>query len=338
MPAAGDGKVDWASGIGAGPYKLDKFEPGVSAQMTKFANYHRQTWFDAVNMVGINDANSRVNSLLSGEVDAISDVDLKTVEMLRQTEGIEIDVVPSGQLVSMDMQTNKGPFDNADVRLALKYALDRQEILDKIVFGFGSLGNDHPIGPNIPYAAPIDQRSYDPDKARFHWKKAGAEGLTIPISTSDVAYNGAIDMCLLYQQSAAKAGIKLDVIREPNDGYWSNVWLKKPFAVASYGQRATPDMMFSTFYRDGAPWNTTQWHDDKFQNLLLEAKAELDDKKRAAMYADMQQLCRDDGGTIVPFFFSLVNARTSKVKHGPKQGSDWQMEGGRAYQRWWFEG
>jgi len=338
MPADGEGKVDWQSGNGAGPYKLDSFQPGVNAQLSKFKGYHRDAWFDAVTMLGINDANARVNSLMSGEVDAISDVDLKTVEMLKSTQGLEVDVVPSGQLVSMDMQTNKGPFDNADVRLALKYALDRKEILEKIVFGYGSLGNDHPIGPNIPFAAAIEQRGYDPDKAKFHWKKSGVGDITIPISTSDVAYNGAVDMCMLYQQSAAKAGIKLDVVREPNDGYWSNVWLKKPFAVASYGQRATPDMMFSTFYRDGAPWNTTQWHDDKFQSLLLAAKAELDDKKRAQMYAEMQQLCRDDGGTIVPFFFSLVDARSSKVKHGPKLGSDWQMEGGRAYQRWWFEG
>lgn len=337
MPSDGEGKVDWQSGIGAGPYKLDEFQPGIGAKGTKYANFHRQTYFDAVEMIGINDANARVNSLVSGEADAISDVDLKTVSLLKQTPGVEIDVVPSGQLVSMDMQCNQAPFDNPDVRLALKYALDRQEILQKIVQGFGSLGNDHPIGPNIPYFANIEQRVYDPDKAKFHWRKAGAEAVTIPISTADVVYNGVVDMCVLYQQSAAKAGIKIDVIREANDGYWSNVWLRKPFVVASYGQRATPDMMFSTFYRKGAPWDTTKWNNEKFQDLLLKAKAELDEKKRAAMYAEMQQLCRDEGGTIVPFFMSLVDARRSNVKHGPKQGSDWQMEGGRAYQRWWFE-
>ena len=96
-------------------------------------------------------------------------------------------------------------------------------------------------------------------------------------------------------------------------------------------------MMFSTFFREGAPWNTTKWHNDKFQELLLKAKSELDEKKRADMYFEMQQLCRGEGGTIVPFFMSLVDARRSNVKHGPKQASDWQMEGGRAYQRWWFE-
>ncbi|MGE3874792.1 MAG: ABC transporter substrate-binding protein, partial [Parvibaculaceae bacterium] len=194
-----------------------------------------------------------------------------------------------------------------------------------------------PIGPNIPFYAQLEQRTFDPDKARHHWKKAGAEGMTVPISTADVVYNGVVDMCVLYQQSAAKAGINIDIVREPNDGYWSNVWLTKPFVVASYGQRATPDMMFSTFFRTGAPWDTTKWSNQRFQGLLLEAKAELDEKKRIAMYSEMQQLCRDEGGTIVPFFMSLVDARRSNVKHGPHQASDWQMEGGRAYQRWWFE-
>ena len=235
--------------------------------------------------------------------------------------------------------------DPADGALALRtghydlgvMALDRQEILDKIVLGYGAVGNDHPIGSNIPFHAKLEQRVFDPDKAQYYWKKAGAEGLTIPISTADIAYNGVVDMCVLYQQSAAKAGIKIDVIRESNDGYWSNVWFSKPFVVASYGQRATPDMMFSTFFREGAPWNTTKWHNDKFQELLLKAKSELDEKKRADMYFEMQQLCRGEGRTIVPFFMSLVDARRSNVKHGPKQASDWQMEGGRAYQRWWFE-
>lgn len=141
----------------------------------------------------------------------------------------------------------------------------------------------------------------------------------------------------LYQQSAAKAGINIEVVNEPTDSYWSNVWLKKPFCGANYGQRATPDMVFSTFFRDGAAWNSTRWHNDRFQQLLLSAKAELDDKKRADMYREMQQLCRDDGGTIVAFFQSFLSARNERVKHHANVSSEWQLDGGRAYQRWWFE-
>src|SRR5438046_376719 len=60
MPSDEEGKVDWQSGIGAGPYKLDEFQPGIGAKGAKHANYHHQTYFDAVQMIGINDANARV--------------------------------------------------------------------------------------------------------------------------------------------------------------------------------------------------------------------------------------------------------------------------------------
>lgn len=338
MPDDGTGKVNALSGIGAGPFKLVNFQPGVKAEFARFDTYHREAWFDAGQLLGINDVTARINSLLSDQVDAIADPDPKTLELLKSAPGMLIDQVPSGTQVTLDMNCTVGPFSNADVRLALKYALNRKEILEKIAFGYGTLGNDQPIAPNIPYYAALEQREYDPEKARFHLKKAGMENLSVQLSLSDAVYTGAVDMGNLYRESAAKAGITIEVINEPTDSYWSNVWLKKPFVGSNYGQRATPDMVFSTFYREGAPWNSTKWSNARFQELLVAAKAELDEKKRAEMYGEMQSLCRDEGGTILPFFQNFLSARNQRVQHQENVSSEWQLDGGRAYQRWWFEG
>ncbi|MGN6537557.1 MAG: ABC transporter substrate-binding protein [Mesorhizobium sp.] len=336
MPADSSGKVDATAGIGAGPYKLVSFQPGVQASFVRNEKYHRETYFDEVQLLGINDATARMNSLVSGLVDAIDSPDPKVLDMLKNAPGIIIDDVPSGTQVTLDMDCSATPFDNLDVRLALKYALDREAVLEKIAFGYGTLGNDQPIAPNILYYAQLEQRQYDPDKAKFHLKKAGAENLTVNLSLSDAVYAGAVDMGNIYQQSAQKAGIKVNVVNEPTDSYWSNVWGKKPFAGGNYGQRMTPDMVFSTFFRKGADWNVTRWQNDRFQQLLLAAKGELDEQKRADMYKEMQQLCRDDGGTIVAFFQSFLTARSERVQHQANMSSEWQLDGGRAYHRWWF--
>lgn len=337
MPDDGTGKADAMSGIGAGPYKVNSFQPGVSAEFTRYDNYHRETYFDAIQLLGINDSTARVNGLMSDSVDAIADPDPKVLDRLKSAPNVKIDDVPSGTQVTMDMNCTVAPFDNLDVRLALKHALDREEVLQKIAFGYGTIGNDHPIAPNIPYYAALEQHRYDPEKVRHHLKKAGMENLSVKLSLSDAVYTGAINMGVLYQESAAKAGISLEVVREPVDAYWGNVWLKKPFVGANYGQRATPDMVFSTFFRDGAPWNSTRWSNARFQQLLLEAKAELDEAKRTEMYREMQELCRDDGGTIVAFFQSFISARNARVNHQQSMSSEWQLDGGRAYHRWWFE-
>ena len=336
MPDDGSGKVDALSGIGAGPYKVTGFAPGVSAEFTRHERYHRQTYFDAVQILGINDSTARMNSLISDAVDVVADPDPKVLDMVKGS-GLEIDEVPSGTQITMDMNCTVAPFDNVDVRLAMKYALDRKAVLEKIAFGYGTIGNDHPVGPNMPYQAGLEQREYDPEKAKFHLKKAGAEGLAVQLSLSDAVYPGAVDMGNIYQQSAAAAGIKLDIVNEPTDAYWVNVWLNKPFAGGNYGQRATPDMIFSTFFRDGAPWNFTHWKNERFQQLLLAAKPELNEQKRAEMYGEMQRLCRDECGTIVAFFQSFIAVRNPRVKHQAKVSSEWQLDGGRAFHRWWFE-
>ena len=336
MPSDGEGNVDWQSGIGTGPYKIDSHDPGVQSRLSRHENYHRTTYFDAVSTTVVNDVSARQSALLTGEFDAISDVDLKTVRLLGRDRNIEIDEVPSGAHCTIPMFCDVAPFDNLDVRLALKYGIDRDEIVDKILLGHGTKGNDHPIGPTLPFHADLPQRDYDPDKAKFHLEKAGMTNLSVSLSSADFIFSGAVDMAVLFREHASRAGIDIDVVREPNDGYWSNVWLVKPFVVVQWGARPTPDVMFSLAYKDDAAWNESHWKNERFNMLLREAKAELDDVKRNDMYREMQLLCRDDGGTIVPFFRNRVFARRSNVQHAEQLAGNWELDGARSFQRWWF--
>ena len=135
------------------------------------------------------------------------------------------------------MDTRAEPFKDNNVRLALKFAVDREELVEKILFGYGSVGNDHPIGRGQPFfSKDLTQRSYDPDKAKFHLKEAGLSSLDVELSVADAAYSGAVDAGALFQASAEKAGINIKLNREPNDGYWSNVWMKKPFCACYLGR------------------------------------------------------------------------------------------------------
>jgi len=334
-PSDGEGNVDW-SGDGTGPYKIIKHDPGVDSQLERHDGFHKDTWFDGVELTVINDANTRQTAIQTNQVDAISEAELKTAKFLAKDPNIEVDELPSGAHVTLPMFCDQAPFDNLDVRLALKYACNRQQLIDQIAVGHATIGNDHPISNTLPYWADLPQREHDPDKAKHHLKKAGAEGLSVSLSASDAAFGGAVDMCVLYAEQAREAGIDIKVVREPTDGYWSNVWLKKSFCVVAWGARPTPDVMFSLAYKDDAAWNESHWNNATFNKILREAKAELNQTKRTEMYRDMQMLCRDDGGTVVPFFRNRVFARRSNVMHGPNMAGNWEMDGARSYQRWWF--
>jgi len=256
---------------------------------------------------------------------------------LRANPNIEIFEVTGNMHYTFPMLTNQAPFDDINVRKALKYGLDRQEMVDKILQGHGMVGNDHPIGPANQYlATDIPQLEFDGDKAKFYMKEAGLTELSVDLSASDAAFNGAVDASQLYQASAKNAGININVVQEPADGYWSNVWLKKGWCACYWSGRATEDWMFSTAYESGVPWNDTHWENARFQELLLTARAELDSNKRREQYTEMQMLLSQEGGTIIPMFANTVDAASTKLAHGPDIGNIWQMDSSRLTERWWF--
>ena len=337
MPSV-DGKADWENYIGTGGYILESFEPGVRAFMKRNPNYWKtdRAYFDEVELIVIADFNARQNALVSKQVDMISRCDLKTVDLLAKRPGVNIEETTGFLHYTMPMITTMAPYDNNDVRLALKYAVDRELLMKRVLHGHGSMGNDHPIAPSVPFHADLEQRTYDPDKAKFHLKKAGLDKLTVELSTADKVFSGSVDAAVLLKESAAKANIEINVKREPNDGYWSNVWMKKPWSVCYWGGRPTCDWMFSQAYAKGANWNDTFWSHERFNKLLHQGRGELDNAKRAEIYGEMQQIVRDEGGVVVWAFANYVFALSDKIKHGPSLASNWDLDGVRYIERWWF--
>lgn len=338
-PANDDGTIDWQSGDGCGSYVLKNFQPGVISEMERNPNHWRDdvAWFDSVEMLAVVDQNARTTALVSGDVHAIDRVDLKAAGLLGRKPGVVIESVAGTQHYTFAMSTNKDPYTDNNVRQALKYAVDREELVEKILFGFGSVGNDHPIGEGQRfYNSELEQKSYDPDKAAWYLKQSGLDSLSVSLSASDAAFGGAVDAATLFQNSAKKAGIDLKVVREPKDGYWSDVWMKKPFTAVYWGGRPVEDQMFSTAYQCGASWNDSFWCNDRFEELLVKARAELDEDKRRAMYWEMQDLVANDGGVVIPMFANYVFATSDKVAHAGQMASNWDMDGERWMERWWF--
>lgn len=299
--------------IGTGPYILKSVDMGVRFVAEKNPNY----WGDlghagTVELVVINDNTARVAALQSGQVDMIDRVPPRTAKLVDRAPNVTVHTTKGPGHYVFIAHCNTAPFDNNDLRLALKYGIDRQEMVDKILAGYGSIGNDTPINDSYPLYTALPQREYDPDKAAFHFKKANYDG-EILLRTSENSFPGAPDAAALFQQSLKKAGIDLTIKREPNDGYWSEVWNAKPFCTSYWGGRSTQDQMFSTAYLSTADWNDTRFSNAGFDDLLIAARAELDEAKRKQMYADMGLILNETGGLICPMFNDFLGATSDRV-------------------------
>jgi len=337
QPAA-DGKMDWESGIGCGPYRLDNIEFGVSARLKRFENHwnDEEGFADEWEVLALLDTNARMTAVMTGDVDLVDKVDVKTAGRLAGAPGLTVHNIAGNQHYTFAMNTQSEPYSDNNVRQALKYGINREELVEKILFGYGAVGNDHPIGSGQRFFnSELEQKTFDPDKAKFHLKEAGLSSLDVELSASDAAFAGAIDAGLLIQNSAAEAGINVTVSREPNDGYWSDVWMKKGWVASYWAGRPVEDLMFSLAFKSGVSWNESFWSNARFDSLLAEARAELDENKRREMYWEMQDLVANDGGVAIPMFASYVFATRDAVGTPDVIGTNLDVDGAAFMNRWW---
>ena len=111
LPANDDGSIDWQNGTGSGPYRVVEFQPGIGAELVRHDGWHRAdtgAWFDAITMTVLNDPNARQTAIVTGDVDAVTDIDLKTIDLLARAPGVLVDDVPSGTHITMPMFTRSG--------------------------------------------------------------------------------------------------------------------------------------------------------------------------------------------------------------------------------------
>jgi peptide/nickel transport system substrate-binding protein len=336
MPASSDG-VDWRSGIGAGPYILDHFEPGVRAVLRRNPDSYKAGHLESAELLSVPDVVARQAALLTGKVDAINRADPKTVNLLKQRPGLRVEQSTGRLNYWLVANTTADPFTSADVRTALKYGIDREGLLKTVFNGFGSVGNDQPITPDYRYHDPsIAAKTYDPDKARFFLKKAGHDSLSVDFHVSDAAFGGAVDLAVLYQQQAAKAGIAINVVREPTDGYWAKIYRSPPPWYATFwAGRATEDTILTVSLAANSPWNYSRWANPDFNRALVQARQEVDEAKRLTLYSEAQHLASEDGGAVIPIFANSVFALHDKVQHPAKLAGNWELDGARLIERWW---
>jgi peptide/nickel transport system substrate-binding protein len=311
-----DGTTDFSAGIGTGPYKVKEFKPGVRSIGVRNENYWKtgRPYLDEIEYVGIADETARVNALLAGELDLIGTVNPRSIDRVNGSGKAAIFETKGVSYTNLIMRRDSGPGANPDFVMAMKLLFNREQMLKSIQLGRGVVGNDQPINPaNRFFAKGLPQRPYDPEKAKWHLKKANLGGAPIPVVASQAA-TSSVEMALVLQHAARQAGLNLDVRNMPADGYWSQHWMKHPVNFGNINTRPTADLALTLFFKSDAPWNEAGWKSEKFDQLLVGARAETDAAKRAQMYADMQSMIHQDGGIGIPMFLSSLDGHNKKLK------------------------
>ncbi len=307
--------VDFKKGIGTGPYVMESFKPGVGSTHLRNENYWRESaYLDAIEIFAITDSLARVNALVSDDIQLAQAVDPKAIRQIEDAPGVEVLSVPGGSYMAIAIMKNTLPGSNDDFVKGMQYIQRRERIVKSILKGHGTIGNDQPINAAYGdgFCSEIPQRSFDPDKAKFHFKKAGVNSAEIFVA--DVIA-GISDTVLLAQAELMKIGFKLDVKKVPNDGYWGAVYLKTPINVTMWNMRPTVNSMMSITFAPDAAWNDSQWKNERMGELLILSRSETNAQKRHAMLCEMQTLVYEKSGMVIPAHPNYIDGKSSKV-HG----------------------
>lgn len=311
-----DGTVDFSKGNGTGSFVSEVFEPGVRSIGKRNENYFKsqKALLDSFEYFAIPDDSARVNALLSGDIQLAASIKPQSVRLVESQPGFVLSTTTSGNYTNLNARLDLSPGDQAGFVDGMKYLLNRELIQKSALRGLAEIANDQPVPPMNPFHnAELKPREFDPERAKSLFEKAGLLGQAIPLVASEAAAS-SLDMAMIFQQAGAEIGMKFDIQRVPSDGYWSNYWLKAPLHFGNINPRPTPDILFSLLYASDAPWNESQFKSEKFDQMLVQARGELDFAKRKAIYDEMQVMIANEAGTGIPVFISNVDAHAGKVR------------------------
>lgn len=300
-----------SKGVGTGPFMQDVYDIAQDTRIfQRNPNYWREGLPKAacIDLKVITEEVSRIAAIQSGSVDLIVQAGPATVTTLGSDPGVQLVVSESaGGYINLSMQTDQPPFNDVRVRQAMKAVVDRQLVVDTVLLGNGIVGNDNPVAPTNPLAFRDTAIPRDVEKAKALLAEAGyPDGIDVDLNTGE-AGPGYVLMAQVYQQMAAEAGIRVNLINNPPDTYWDVVWMKTPFFVSSWGGRSAPEALAYTFLSD-AEYNEGNWKNPEYDQLVLGSRTEMDAEKRASMQKKAQEILTEEGGLIIPAFLSDVVA------------------------------
>jgi peptide/nickel transport system substrate-binding protein len=309
------------TGIGTGPFKLQSFTAGGKGVIAANPNYYGGAPnLDQIEFSTIADDQARLNALLAGQVDLLTQTPLNyaSAKTVLASSALTVIADKNAQLNVLPMLTTVAPFKDVRVRQALKLAYDPTSVLTTAAQGKGVAGHDNPVLPTdanyLNYTV-----TPDPDKAKSLLKAAGQDGLQVKLYTSSYQ-SGFTPLALAFSDSVAKAGIKATVTNAAADSYYSQVWMKDPLCVSYWYTGRPIDQLLGQFFLSGSGYNETAWSNTQFDGLIASARKETDAAKRKTLYQDAQKLAIDESGLIVPYFSDRLTGMSKNVVNYAEHG------------------
>ncbi len=297
--------------VGTAAFKYKSFTPGKDSVFVKYDDYWGDKAFvDELHIQDFPDPSAQVNALQAGQVQTIDNLPYNLITTLKN-QGGQILESKSGAWVPFTMRVDLPPYSDVRVRQAMRLIVDRKQMIDNALSGYGRLGNDLYAPFDVAYADDLPQREQDIEQAKSLLKKAGREGLQVQLFTGDDIGSVAPAAASLFVQQAKKAGVDVKVIKK--NPFYGDDYLKYPFAQDFWNTRLyLPQAAVGSL--KGGSFNETHFDNKRFAGLIAAAQRETDEAKRNSLLHDAQEIEYNEGGYIIWGFRNQVDGVAKNVQ------------------------
>ncbi|MFG3585529.1 ABC transporter substrate-binding protein [Streptomyces sp. NPDC047990] len=216
--------------VGAGPFTVTQLVPGTKAVLKKNPDYWdaKNIHIDNVELTSAPDASTVVSGLQTG-VYNFADLDPSQASAAKKA-GLDVFVQPGFNASNLSLNINKAPFDNDKVVDAVRYAINRQEFVDKLTFGYGEV-TDQPFPKGYVAYDPKSEAEYpyDPAKSKKLLSEAGYKAGAIKL---DLVIPADDPQAEIVQSQLAKVGITVTIKVDKN---WATPFFAKNLTFSLYG-------------------------------------------------------------------------------------------------------
>lgn len=300
--------------VSSGPFVLTSFTPGQQSSFVKNPNYWRkgEPHIDKLVLIDFPDDTARVNALLGGQVDAIDQLPLGQIKVIQANPALKVLESKTGSWIPFTMRVDQPPFSDARVRQAMRLIVDRRQMIDQVLGGHGTIGNDMYAPFDKCYPADTAQRKQDIAQAKKLLAEAGKSNLSVELVTSSAAA-GLVEAATVFAQQAKAAGVTIKLNKVDPGVFYGDNYLKWTFSQDFWFTRDyLPQTATSGF--SSSPYNETHWNNPQWNALVNKANATLDETARCGLIKRAQQIEYDQGGYIIWGFPNNLDAYSAKVQ------------------------
>jgi peptide/nickel transport system substrate-binding protein len=318
-----------ASGmIGTGAFRLKSYSPNRRAELVRFPRY----WggnppLDGAILTYYEGTAPQVLALRGGQLDLCMQLSPQEAQPFRKNSRYRIFSAPTSAHRMFGLRTDRDPFRDARVRRAVALTLNRPDLIQRLLLGSGTLGNDSPFWSHFPSTDPsIKQRKQNLELARSLLQAAGQPNLKFTITTWRFA--DLPDYAAAIQAAGRQAGMDIDLEVMSGDDYYgggadyqnTTPWLNRPATITEYGARGVPNLFMTAAYESDGVWNAAHYKNPAFDAEAKRFLSSIDLKSQRASTKKMAGILLRDTPVITSFFITYVTAGSSKVTNYQAEG------------------